>query len=212
MFHGDHIEFIAHAVAGDHRAGNLCGLFDIIGRTGGNGAELQFFRRTSCGKGRNLVFKFRLGIQVMISFFYLHGIAERTGGTRDDCDLLYRCGVSLQSSDQRMTGFVIGDHLLFFIGEDGIFLLVARKDHFNAFLKVALGDCLPVFPDGPQGAFVDDVGKFCAAGAACHARNRIVINVGIGFYLGRMDFENIFPSLEVRQFHRYPAVKPSRTQ
>ena len=32
VFHCHHVEFICHAVAGDHRSCNFCCLFDIIGR------------------------------------------------------------------------------------------------------------------------------------------------------------------------------------
>ena len=39
--HGHHVEVPAHAVAGDHGAGQLGGLFNIVGSAGGDGVEIQ---------------------------------------------------------------------------------------------------------------------------------------------------------------------------
>ena len=52
---GHHAEVIAHAVAGDHGTGQLGGLLNIVGGTGGNGVEDQLLRRAAAGEGGDLV-------------------------------------------------------------------------------------------------------------------------------------------------------------
>ena len=51
----NHIELAAHAVARDHRACQLGGLLDIVGRTGGNRAENQLLGCTAAGERCHLV-------------------------------------------------------------------------------------------------------------------------------------------------------------
>ena len=212
MFHGNHIEVIAHAVAGDHGAGDPGGLLDIVGGAGGDGVELQLFRRSSRRQGSDLVFKLGAGIEIVVSFLYLHRVAKRTAGAGDNRDLLYRGAVALQSRNQGMTDFMIGDHALFFIGQNGVLLLIAGEDHFDAFFEISLADGLSSFPDRPQRAFVDDVGKLGSAGPAGHAGNLGEVDIGVHFDLCGMDAKNILTAFLIRQFYRNSAVESSRPQ
>ena len=47
----------AHAVAGDHGTGQLGGLLNIVGGTGGDGVEDQLLGRAAAGEGGNLISK-----------------------------------------------------------------------------------------------------------------------------------------------------------
>ena len=62
-FHGDHVKVLAHPVAGDHGAGKLRSLLNVISGSGGNGTEHQFFRRPAAGEGCDLVFQLLLFIR-----------------------------------------------------------------------------------------------------------------------------------------------------
>ncbi len=57
-FHCHHVEFICHAVAGDHRSCNFCCLFDIIGGSCRDLTKYDLLCRTSACKCNNLILKF----------------------------------------------------------------------------------------------------------------------------------------------------------
>ena len=154
-----HVKFIAHAVAGQHGAGQFGGLLDIIGSTGGDGVEHHFFGGTPAGEGGDLVFQLLLVHQVVVALVHLHGVTQSTRGAGDDGDLLHGGGVGLFSGDQSVADLMVGYDALFVVGQDGVLLLVACNDHLNALLQVRLGHTLAACADGPQRGLVDNVGQ-----------------------------------------------------
>ena len=182
-------------------------MLDVIRDTGCNLPEYDLLRRTATGQRGNFVFQFFLGHQNLIVLLDLHGVAQCAGGSGDDRDLLHRCGSRLQSSDQRMANLMVGDDLLFIIGHDGVFLLIAGDDDLNAFLQVCLlYDCAPT-AHRTEGSFVDDVRKLCAGGSGGHTGDGMEVHIVRRFDLLRMDLEDGFTTCEVRQLHGNTAVK-----
>ena len=70
-----------------------------------------------------------------------------------------------------MPDLVIGNDLLLVVGENGIFLLVAGDNHFDALLEVCLCRKLPSVTYCPQRGLVDNVGQFRAGSARRHTRD-----------------------------------------
>ena len=132
-FHCNHIESIAHAVAGDHCTGELGCLLDIVGGTGCDGVEDDFLCCAAAGQRCNLICHFFFGHQETFAFLDLHGITKRTAGTGNDRDLVYRCGVRLQSGDKGMTDFMIGNDLPLFFAQDLVFLFFSHLNQLDCF-------------------------------------------------------------------------------
>ena len=58
--HGDHVEFVGHAVACDHGAGKLCGLLNVVGGAGRYAAENDLLRCAAAREGGDLVMQLLL--------------------------------------------------------------------------------------------------------------------------------------------------------
>ena len=148
----------------------------------------------------------------MVALIHLHGVAQGSGGSGDDGDLLHRCGVGLLRGDQRMSDLMVGHNFLFLIRQDGVLLLVSGDNHLDAFFQIRLGYHLTSVTHRAQGGFVDDVGKFRAGSAGSHAGNHREVHIGIHLHLLRMHLQDLFTSLQVRKFHGHPSVKPAGTE
>ena len=211
-FHGDHVEFVRHAVAGDHGPGQLGRLFDVVRSACRDLVKDDFFGSPAAGEGGNLVFQFFPGEDVFILLVDLHGVAQGARRAGDDGDFLDRCRMTLEGSDQSMADFVVGDGLLFVVRQDGILLLVAGDDDFDAFFQVGLADGIAVVADGAQGGFIDDIGQFGAGSAGGHAGDGVEIDVvAEDDFLG-MGLEDGFTACQVRQFDRDAAVETAWPQ
>ena len=75
-FHGDHVEFVRHAVAGDHGPGQLGRLFDVVRSACRDLVKDDFFGSPAAGEGSNLIFQFFPGQDVFILLVDLHGVAQ----------------------------------------------------------------------------------------------------------------------------------------
>ncbi len=206
-FHGDHVKVLAHSVAGDHGAGKLRSLLDVVGGAGGNGTEHQFFRRPAAGEGRDLVFQFLLVHQIVVVVLHLQGVAQSPGGAGDDGDFLHGSGVCLLCGDQGMADLVVRDDLLFLICEDRILLLVAGNDHLDALLQIGLGGKAAAVTHRAQSGFVDNVGKLRAGGAGGHARYLQEVHIVGDLDLFRVHLQNGLPPFEVGQINRHAPIE-----
>ena len=100
--HGDHVEFIRHAVLRDHGARDARGLLDVVRSAGRDLAERDLLGRAAAGQRGQLGQKLAAGHQVLFALLDLHGVAQRTGRARDDRDLLHGRGIRLQGSHERV--------------------------------------------------------------------------------------------------------------
>ena len=209
--HGDHVKFIAHAVAGDHGAGQSGGLFDVVGSAGGDTAELHLFGGAAAGQGGDLVLDFLLAHEVVVALLLnLHGVAQGAGGAGDDCDLLDRGAVGLHGRDERMSDLVVGDNELLLVGQDRVLFLITRDDDLNALLHIRLIGEPSAVPDGAQGRLVDDVGKFRAGGACRHSGDLVEIDVCADLDFPGVDLQDIDAALQVGELHGDAPVKAAR--
>ena len=120
--------------------------------------------------------------------------------------------MGLEGSDQSMADFVVSDGPLFIVRQDGVLLLIAGDDDFNAFFQVSLADGIAVVADGAQSRFIDDIGQFGAGSAGGHAGDGVEIDVvAEDDFLG-MGLEDGFTACQVRQFDRDAAVETAWPQ
>ena len=106
-----------------------------------------------------------------------------------------------------MPYLVICNYVLFVVGHNSIFLLVAGYDDLDALLKVCLSRKAPSVAHGAQSRFIDDICKLGARCAGGHARDLVKVNV-LGYsYLFGVDLEYLLPALEVGKLNRNAAVK-----
>ena len=208
----DHVEIRAHAVARDHRAGELGRLLDVVGSARGDRAEADLLGGAAAGERRDLVLHFLACHQVMVALLDLHRVAQRARGAGDNGDLLHRGGVALQRRNERMTGLVVGDDPFFVVGEDGVLLLIACDDDLNALLQIGLGGEPAARAHGAQRGFVDDVRKLRAGSAGGHAGDLVEIDVLRDLDLPRVDLQNFLAALEVGKLDRHAAVKAARAR
>ena len=206
-FQCHHIKLFAHTIAGQHGTCQLGRLLDIVGSAGGNRVECHFLGSSAAGEGGDLIFQLFLAHQVVVALVHLHGVAQSAGGAGDNGDLLYRGRVGLLCRHQCVTDLVIRHDALFLVRKDGILLLVTGNDHLDAFLKVCLRDALASGTDRPQRRLVDDVCQFCAGCTGCHPCHGIEVHTRSDLYLFGVDLQDLFTTLQVRQFHRYSAIK-----
>ena len=121
----------------------------------------------------------------MVALFDLHGVAQCAGGARNDGDLLHGRGICLLCGDKGMAYLVICNYVLFVVGHNSIFLLVAGYDDLDALLKVCLSRKAPSVAHGAQSRFIDDICKLGARCAGGHARDLVKVNVlGYSYLFG----------------------------
>ena len=206
--HSDHVELVAHAVSGDHRAGEPRGLLDVVGSARRNAAELHFLRCAAAAERRDLVLHLLLAHQIVVALFlHLHGVSERAGCAGNDGDLLDRCAVGLHSRHQCVPDLVIGYDQFLLIGQNSVLLLVTRYYNFNTLLKIRLIGESSAVAHSAKRSFVDDIGQLRAGCAGRHSRDLVEVHVLPVFDLLGVYFQDILSALEIRQFHGHPAVE-----
>ncbi len=107
---------------------------------------------------------------------------------------------------------MIGHNLLFFFVDSRPLPLVSGDNRFHRFLQILLRHGVPLTTDGPQGAFVDDVGQLRARSAGSGPRNHIPIYTGLRFDIPGVYLEDGFPALQIRQLHRNASVEAAGPQ
>ena len=118
----------------------------------------------------------------LVLFRHQERVAKASLGVRDDCDLLHGLGVFLLVGDHRVADLVIGDELLFKLGEDAAFLLAARDDELERREHVLLRDELASLAHGAERRLVGEVCKIRAH--AARGRERDLLEV---YILGELD-------------------------
>ena len=174
--------------------------------------EDQFFRCTSTGKGRDLVFQFFFVHQIMFAVFHLHRVAEGTGSSGNDGDLVYRCRIRLFCCYQCMANFMIGYDQFLFLRKYTVLLLITGDNHFDTLFHIRLCGKSSAISDRTECCLIDNIGKFGTGSTGCSFRNSTEIYVICNLDLLCMNLQDLFPSLQIRQFHRDSPVKTSRTK
>ena len=176
-FHCNHIEFFIHTITGNHCFSKFCGLFNIVGSTGCNLMEDQFFGSSSTGKCCNFIFQLFLCHEEMLSVFNLHRISKGTGSSWNNGDFVYRSRFCLFRGDKCVTDLMIRYNEFFFIGENSVFLLISGNNNFYTFFHICLRDELTIVTDSTKGSFIYNISKFSTGGAGSSFGNSSIIDV-----------------------------------
>ncbi len=120
--------------------------------------------------------KLRLGIQIFLFFRHMHYIPQRSHRPGNNGDLLHRLGIFLQSTDQGVTHFMIGNDLPFLFTHDPVLLLFSHKDDFHRVEQIFLTYISSAFFYRIDGSFIDHIGQVRPYRTACRKSNRIQIH------------------------------------
>ena len=126
----------AHAEVHDHAAGDVGGAFQVVLGAGRDIVKHHFFRDGAGQQHLDPALQFRLGHQEPVALGALQRVAQGRHTARDDGHLVHRVGVGQRAGDQRMSGFVVGDAVLFVVAHHALFLLQPRRHAFHAFVEL----------------------------------------------------------------------------
>ena len=107
---------------------------------------------------------------------------------------------------------MVGDGPLLPVRQNGILLLISGDNHFNALLQILFRGKVPLVPNRPKRRFVYDIGQLRTGSTGGHPSDFLVIHIRRHFNLLGVNPQNRFSSLQIRKFHRYSPVKPSRSR
>ena len=208
----DQAKLRRHAVLGDHGPGNPGGFLNIVGCAGGYGVENDLLCRTACHKFYQHRTDFFLRVQIFLFLRHVHDVAQRAHGTGHNGDLLYRLGILLQSADQRMSHFMIGNDAALFLAEDPVFFLFTHKNDFHSLKQILLGNHVSSGLDCQNGRLVDHVCQIGTHSAAGCQGNGFQIDGLIQMYVLGMHFQDVHTALQIRLVHDDSPVKTARTK
>ena len=115
--------------------------------------------------------------------------------------------MALRGGDQGVADLVVGDDHLFLVGEDGVLLLIADDDHFDALFEIRLRGLCAAVAHGAQRRLVDDVGQLGAGSAGSHARHLVEIDAGLELDLFGVHLEDVLAAFQVGQLHGHAPVE-----
>ena len=175
--------------------------------------EDQLLSTASAGQGRNLILQLLLRVEVVVSFILdLHGVAQCTGGSRDDRDLLYRCRVLLKRSNQCMTDLMVGNDQLLLIGHHIVLLLITGDDDLDRLLEIRLDHALTTGTYRTKRCLVDDVRKLGTTRAGGCLRDGTEIDIVRHLDASGMHLQDVDTTLKIWKLDRYTTVETARTK
>src|SRR5215831_12422288 len=209
VLHG--AELGTHAVLGDHGAGELRRLLDVVGRTGGRLVEDELFGRPSAQGVHQLVEDLGAGLRVTVLDRQHEGVPERAAA-RQDRDLVHRVEVGHRPCGQRVARLVVGGDLLFLVAHRAGLALGAGDDPVDGLFQRLVVDQPAAGTRGQQRRLVDHVGQVGTGEAGRAAGDDRQVDVrGEGLPLGVYGKHGL-ASLDIRRRHRDLPVEPSGTQ
>ena len=154
----DRAEALGHAVLGDHRAGQVGGLLDVVAGTGGDVVEDQRLGGHAAEHVGELVehLAARLGVLVLVGQH--HRVAQRATA-RQDRDLVHRVGAGQRRGDQGVAALVVGGDQLLLLAHQARTTLRAGDDAVDGLVEGRVGDQLLVAAGGEQRGLVEHVGQ-----------------------------------------------------
>ena len=158
-------ELLGHAVLGHHGPGQIGGLLDIIGRSGGHISKYNLLRSPAAHELHQTGLQLLLGVQVLLLLGHVHHVAQGAHGSRHNGNLLHRLGVLLERTDQGVSHLVVGDDAPLLLAHDPILLLLAHQHNLHSLKKVLLGHCAAAVLHRVDGGLIHHVGQIRAHGS-----------------------------------------------
>ena len=207
----DHAQLLAHAVLGDHLAGDARGLLDVVAGPGGRVVEDDLLGHAPAHGIGELVEQLIARRRVLVLARQHHGVAQ--GPTaRKDRHLRDRIRLVHRRRDQGVTALVVGGDEAFLVVHQAGPLLGSGDDAVDGLIQDPVVDDLRVLTGGQQGRLVEDVGQISTreSGGALGDLSEIDF-LGQGFVRG-MDLEDVLAALHVRGFDGDLPVEAARAQ
>ena len=207
----DHAQLWGHAVFGDHGAGNLGGLLNVVGSTCGGLAKHQFFGGAAAHGEHKPGKQFGAVVHAFIVFGGGHSMSAGTS-TGQNGDLVHALDVFHRPGSQGVAGLVVGGDFLFVLGNDLGASARATYHTVGGFLQRISRDHISANTGGEQRGFVQHVFQVRSrhAGGALGQGFQVCI-IGEGLALG-MHLKDLFAAFQIRVGHRDLPIETPRTQ
>ena len=200
-----------HAVLGDHLAGGVRCLLNIVRCTRGGVMEHELLRRAATHGVGHLVQQLITSGGVLVIGGHHHGVTQRATA-RQDGDLGDRVGIAQCSGHQRVTTLVVCSDLAFEFLHDARAFLRARDHPVDGLVHGTVVNELRVRTCGQQSGLVHHVGELGAGearGALGHRRQIHVLRERL--VLG-VHAQDLLATLHVRGVHADLTVETTRAQ
>ena len=204
-------QLAAHAVLGDHRAGDLGGLLDVRHGAGGRLAEHQLLGGASAHREHQPRNHLRAGHQALVVLG--HGHRVPAGATaRQDGHLVDRVDVRHRPRGEGVPAFVVGGDLLLVLADDAALAPRTADDAVDGLLERGTADHGAVLAGGQQGGLVDHVREVGAGHADGALGQPVQVGVGCDRLALRVHLEHRAAAGEVGIGHRDLPVEPAGPQ
>ncbi len=208
----DHAHLVRHTVLGYHRAGNLGGLLDILGRARGHILKDDLLGNPSSKRYHDILQHLALCIEHLILSRQRHRITSRPNPGRNDGNRVDRSHIRQHIEQDCMACLVVCSDTLFLLGDDPALFLRADPDLYEGTVDIFLTDEIVVFLCRNDSSLVHQVLKVRPGKSGSRlGHSRKIHILAEGFFLG-MHLKDCFPAADIRTAHRHLAVKTPRTQ
>ena len=206
---GHRSDLLAHAPFPDHLAGQFGGAHEVVAGAGGEHAEDHLFGDAASHAHHERVLDVVLPVEVALFLGKLHGHAEGHAA-RDDRDLVQRVGGGQHRGAERVAGLVVGDGLLFGVGERHRLAFLSHEDAVPGDLEVFGVDAVVAGSNGGQCCLVNQVGQVGSAHPRCSTGHHAQINVVVDLLALCVDLQDLPTILQFREWHDDLAVEAAR--
>ena len=204
-------KLVAHAVAGDHLAGQLGGTLQVVARAGGDVVAEELLGGAAAQQHGNLVEHAVARLEEVVLLGKRERIAERLA-SGDDRDLVHRVGVVEDVAHQGVAALVVGDGLALLGGHDAALALGTGDDALHGLLDLGHGDLGLVAARGEKGALVHEVHKVGAGEAGRELGQALEVDVGGQRLALGVHADDLLAAGDVGAVHRDLAVEAARAQ
>ena len=208
---GQRAELVAHAELGDHPAGEVGRLLDVVAGTGRGVAEDEPLGHVAAEQSGDLVLELGLALEVAVLGRQRHRVAEGHAAA-DDRDLGDRIALGQDALDDGVAALVVGDDRLLRVRDDPGLALRAGDDPLQGFLELGHADDLLVAPSREDRRLVDEVGEVRAGEAGRLAGDTFDLDTLVERLALGVDLEDLGPALHVRAVEDDLAVEPAGPQ
>ncbi len=111
-----------------------------------------------------------------------------------------------------MPDFMIGSKPFILFRDHPAFLFFAQGQLILCFLKFLHADIAFVLRGRDQRRFINQIGQIGTAESGSSSGDQFQIYVICQGHFGRMHLQNLRPSFDIRQIHRYLTIEASGTQ
>src|SRR5690606_30253064 len=201
-----------HAVTGNHGAGDVGHLCQVVGRPGREVVEYHVLRSPPAEQYRDLVLQLLPGHEIALVGGALDRVAQCSNSPGYNGNLVHLVASGKRKCDERMAHFVIGDHLALEGIQQAVLFFQPCNDAFDGAGEILQFDHVSITPRGQKGRLVDEV---CEVGAG-EAGRETGDDLGIGILriddLAHVNAQDLRPPGLVRTVYQYLPVETSGTK